>query len=331
MSAIYPILIPIPFPVKSANCYYIEDSLPTLIDCGIGSGEALEAIREGVEQTGASLSQIRRILLTHGHVDHMGLAGTIAEMSGAEVFRHPWDRMGALESTAEERVDAKERYRRFFLEGGVDDETSHGLAELIFNRFRALSTPFSGYTPLVGGEVFSFDDFSLRALHTPGHSPGSVCFFNEQDGTLFSGDSLIEEIIVNPAIRPTGPRDGLSHNGAAAYEASLNLIEALPVQGVLPGHGPAFSHPAERVEQLRMHQRARRAAVLQALREHEAAGGDPSPMTPFMLAEALFGTLEGLDIFYGLSMACVHLEFLEEQEFVTRTIHRIAHGYRSTL
>lgn len=317
MSAVHSISVPIPFPVQTVNCYYIEDSTPTLIDCGINSHEAFEGIRAAVEHVGGSLSRVRRILLTHGHADHMGSAGRIARISGAQVFMHPWDRI-AVHEDGEQNEAARDCFRQFFAEGGVNEETAGGLVELIFERLRNLAAPLEDPTGLQGGEIFSFDDFELRAIHTPGHSPGSVCFFNESDGILFSGDSLIEEIIANPAMEPKNLSQTSPYRGLAAYEASLDVIEGLPVKQVLPGHGPPLSDHGARVEHLRMHQRLRREAVFRILKEHENHQPTASGMTALMVAQALFKSLEGADIFHGISAARCHLEFLEDQGRIGR-------------
>ena len=78
MTTVTRIEVPIPFPAQWVNSYYIHDSVPTLIDTGINTDEGLEAIRSVIEAAGGSLDQVRRIIGTHGHMDHIGLAGRIA-------------------------------------------------------------------------------------------------------------------------------------------------------------------------------------------------------------------------------------------------------------
>ena len=91
MTKIKKIQIPIPFPVKWVNCYYIPGSVPTLIDTGVNANECLETIKSAIEAEGGKLSDVRRIIATHGHGDHVGLAGKIQKISGAEVFVNSLD------------------------------------------------------------------------------------------------------------------------------------------------------------------------------------------------------------------------------------------------
>ena len=86
MGPVIRIEIPIPFPIRSVNAYFIPDSNPTLIDAGFRSEKGLDAVELAIKKAGYRLTDIKRILLTHGHLDHIGLAGKIAAMSGTEVL-----------------------------------------------------------------------------------------------------------------------------------------------------------------------------------------------------------------------------------------------------
>ncbi len=324
MSVIYRLSLPIPFPVRQVNCYYIADSTPTLVDCGLKSEEAFEGICAGVQQAGGELSRIKRILLTHGHADHMGLAGKIAERSGAEVFMHQWDWVTLGEEESEHEV-VRRPFRRFLEEGGVEEGAfARKLVELIFERFRALADPLRAFSAIGGGETFGFDDFELQTIHTPGHSPGSLCFFDGHGGRLFSGDSLIEEIIANPAMEAENLSAPPQYKALSAYEASLDTIEKMQVNKVFPGHGQRFSDYRDRVERLRMHHRLRREEVLHILNQRANEDRTASGMTALSVAEALFKPLNGIDIFHGISAARCHLEYLED-------LGRVAHESRNGL
>src|SRR5712692_1493218 len=85
------ISVPTPFKVGPVNVYVIEEDPLTLIDTGPFTDEAIGALREGLSRLGHGLHAIKRIVLTHAHADHFGLARMVAEASGAEVYIHEWD------------------------------------------------------------------------------------------------------------------------------------------------------------------------------------------------------------------------------------------------
>ncbi len=119
MTRVHSIEVPIPFPLKSVNCYYIEDSTPTLIDAGVHTDEAMRAVESAIEATGARVEDLNRIVLTHCHLDHMGLAGRIMDRSGADLFVHPEDNAKLIRDLVEEFDRRGPMYRSFFLEAGV--------------------------------------------------------------------------------------------------------------------------------------------------------------------------------------------------------------------
>jgi glyoxylase-like metal-dependent hydrolase (beta-lactamase superfamily II) len=98
MTRIHRIEVPIPFPLKTVSCYYILDSIPTLIDTGVNSAAGLDIIERKIRSVGGRLSDLKRIILTHGHTDHVGLAGKIASHSGAaDIFLALSEAIGHLD------------------------------------------------------------------------------------------------------------------------------------------------------------------------------------------------------------------------------------------
>jgi glyoxylase-like metal-dependent hydrolase (beta-lactamase superfamily II) len=316
MTTVNRIDVPIPFPLKQANCYYIEDSIPTLIDAGVKTDEAFETISGAIEGKGGSIDKVRRIILTHCHSDHLGLATRIAGISGARIFMHILDREFVAHNLGEEPQAQRNRFHKFFLEAGVPSDLMEPAIDSMSNRFKRFFTPFEDEEILEGGEVFAFDDFNLEVIHTPGHSRGSICLLNRDDGTLFSGDSLLEDITSNPVVQIRHPDEKSDYRSLATYEASLEIIKALPARTVLPGHGPPFSNHQERVNQMQEHHRLRRTEVMNILIADNTRPRRERRTTQYMLAMALFPDLKGIEFFLGLSEALAHLETLEDEGVV---------------
>ena len=121
MTAIHRIEIPIPFPIGSVNLYFIRDSLPTLIDAGFYSEDSLKRVSVALENAGCRLSDVKRILLTHGHLDHVGLAGKISKISGAEIFVHPLDRSKSFWDLEKEQGKGMESFLGFLRKAGLPE------------------------------------------------------------------------------------------------------------------------------------------------------------------------------------------------------------------
>ena len=316
MSKIVPIQIPIPYPMKWVNCYYIQDSTPTLIDTGINDQDCLEKIKEAVEDAGGTLRDLGRIIATHWHVDHMGLAGKLAEISGAEVFVHPWECVELVARPGISLRPVKDWVTEFMKEGGAPEEVRGDLAEILRERFRTLLSPLSGESGMEHGDSFTFDDFRLQVIHTPGHSPGSVCLLERERGILISGDAVLEEMTCNPASRICEAEQGRRFRILNSYLDSLEKIERLPVKEVLPGHGAPFSDLGKRIEYLRSFHLRRREEILSAIARTGSTHQSENGVTPLTIAEQLFPSMTGIEIFHRLCGVRVHLEAMEEEGLV---------------
>ncbi len=316
MTEIHRIKVPLPIPVGYVNCYYIRDSLPTLIDTGINTDDDFDAISSALTGLGDSVTDLRRVVATHGHGDHVGLAGRLARVSGAEVFLHPWDKPRWPFKDPVPRDETLRKFREFFESGGVPGPLATELVGMMQTRQEGMFAELDGFTSLDGPRTFPFDDFDLEVVQTPGHSPGSVCLFNRSDGTLFAGDALLEEITFNPAREAEIPD---TYYSLAAYLATLDVLEALPVQTVFPGHGAAFTDIRKRLEGFRDFHRIRREKVLASVEHERHFNPDWPGLTQFQIMKRVFPDATGLELFYRLCAVHVHLERLVQEGPVTRS------------
>ncbi|MEJ2719008.1 MAG: MBL fold metallo-hydrolase [Deltaproteobacteria bacterium] len=306
------------FSAPWVNSYYIHDTIPTLVDAGVNTDECLNRLSSSIERTGGSIAGIRRVIVTHGHGDHLGVAGRIADISGADVFIHPWDSTANLTKSKAGLAHLKESLHAFFQEGGVPAGISQGPIEEILLRFDSMFGQPLRKRILSGETTFSFDDFFLQVIHTPGHTPGSICLFNRDDGTIFSGDSLLEEITCNPAAQAPASEENRTYYALTSYQDSLQLIQDLPVQRVLPGHGAPYRNHRTHIRQLRHHHQRRRQDILRILEDHRVRHGGKAGATAFMVASELFPSFSGIEIFHRICAVRVHLEVLEQQGLVRR-------------
>jgi hydroxyacylglutathione hydrolase len=187
------------------NCYLIRrrDTLATLV---VDPGLQLDWVRQQIDSEGLTLEHI---LVTHGHIDHVAGVPALHAQTGAPIAMHP-DDLAILD------WEAIAQYP--FVPAG-------------FNAF-AIDTP------LTHGMTMAFQDLSLRILHTPGHTQGSVCFLFGLD--CFTGDTLFQ--------RGIGRTDLPGGDMQKIVFSIRNVLYALPSKtAAYPGHGPATTIEEEKL------------------------------------------------------------------------------------
>jgi glyoxylase-like metal-dependent hydrolase (beta-lactamase superfamily II) len=242
--------------ISTVNAYLIADPAgDTLVDCGVYAeggqdGEATGALAEALAECGSSLSRLSRLVMTHAHIDHFGIAGEVVRGSDAELWMHAeTERDLAKYEDPEEAVD-----RRMLmladhgLYGEMLTEASSGLHDWL-PVMPSIGRPT---THLTGGEKFSVGGRTWLVVHTPGHSPGHVCLWAAADRLLCSGDHLLKGI--SP---PVTFERGFEPDPMGSYLASLQKVGDLAPDLVLPGHGDLFRDGAARARAIEVGKRRR--------------------------------------------------------------------------
>ena len=300
---IHGLAVPTPFAVGRVNCWLVEDDPLTLVDTGPNSATSLEALENALRDHGRRVEDLERIVVTHQHMDHIGLAALLVRRSGAEVCAldrlAPW--LG--EYSASMRQDdafAQAVMRR----NGVPEELVLALVALSTG-FRAWGAAATVTRPLAHGGELGFAGRTWRVWHRPGHSPSDTVFHDERSGELVGGDHLLAQVSSNPLVsRPLGADPDAAHRPRAlmAYLDSLHATRAMDVRRVLPGHGEVIEdHVALIDERLRLHER--RARKLERLIAAE-------PRTAFALAQAMWGNVALTQAYLTLSEVLGHVDLL---------------------
>jgi glyoxylase-like metal-dependent hydrolase (beta-lactamase superfamily II) len=249
--------LPVPFPIGSVNAWYLSGRAPALVDCGLGSSRSYAALMDGLARCGAPLGPQLQLFITHGHVDHAGNAARLRRDHGIGLAAHPDE--APFVSTF--RRDSASRNDEF-----ADALRRHGMPAADVQRLRADSHAIDRFledTPidraLRDGEEVALGDRTMQALHTPGHTPGSLCYLQEEQ-FLFTGDTLLEAITSN-ALELKEPDFGNYHQYVATLHALRRYVGVL----ALPGHYAPFRITDALLDRHIAHHEARAQAILVAL------------------------------------------------------------------
>jgi glyoxylase-like metal-dependent hydrolase (beta-lactamase superfamily II) len=275
----------------------------TLVDTGPQTPETKAALESALETLGFRVSDLERIIVTHAHLDHFGLATALVARSGAQVAAHPWS-IPFMQAFSAERDEEIAFYRSLFEEAGVPEATATVVGESI----RDLGIYGRGAKVNIAlheGENLRLAGRDWRVLHTPGHAMGLICLFDPASRALLSSDHLLADISSNPVIAPPLPAHGERPKSLILYLESLQRVAALGAARALPGHGPVIHHVAPLVNRrLRFHRR-RSARVVDCLANGVATTWD--------VVLELFPHLDPLDILLAVSEVIGHLELLEAE------------------
>jgi glyoxylase-like metal-dependent hydrolase (beta-lactamase superfamily II) len=306
-AGIHRLAIPTPFLVGRVNCYLILDEPLTLVDTGPNSGTSLDELEQALAGFDVRVEDLRRVVLTHQHMDHVGLVHIIARRSGAEVAAFAPLREWLADYSAQAAADdqfAQSVMRRH----GVPEELSIVLGAMSA-AFRAYGSVAQVTRPLWPGEVLEFRDRRWEVLHRPGHSPSDTVFWDAERQLLMAGDHLLGHISSNPLIaRPLGGGDPDDRpRPLLDYLASMRQTRDMPAALTLPGHGdPVQDHRGLIDERMRMTERRAR----RILRLLEDAG---RPLSAHELAVEMWGNVAVSQAFLTLSEVLGHLDLLAER------------------
>jgi len=315
---IVPIAIPTPFYVGDVNVYLIKQDPLTLIDVGPKTDDAYRALVQKLGQVGVKLSDIRRIVLTHAHEDHCGLAKRVRdEAKDAEILVHKWE-TGHLFGRL-----ARDQHRDLLLRSGVPPAAFEEMRSM-YQDISLLTDSLedSDYQTLEDDMELEFDGGVLRVLHTPGHTPGSCSFVREANRTLICGDCVLKRITPNPIVSPDPIDPSKRFPSLGEYLVSLARLREYRPTLSYGGHGEPVTDFEEIFHRYVRSIDERQKRVL-SLVPNEG-------ITAFEMATKLFPSSITQDVhqFLAISESIAHLDYAEREGKLALEIKEGVESYR---
>ncbi len=312
---VHRIAVPVPFieaggPVNV--CALLdEDGSWTLFDTGVGTAEGLAALEAGATACGVDLDRVKRIVVSHGHVDHYGNAEVLAERSGARVYVHPADAAKVSGDDAYSRM--VRQHRGYFTRLGVPAEVLDQV-ESALSASRPVARPVDRrrLVSLAHGERWRFRHFEATVLHAPGHTPGLVCLHDEAHRLLLADDHLLALVSPNPLLDLSQGEGETKFLALVRYLESARAVHALELDCVVPGHGEPFRGHRSLLDGL--------FEFYQRRQEKLVAHLERSPSTVYELLEVLFPRRDVTRLLLMVSEVLANVEVLEANGRVRRSL-----------
>lgn len=297
----------------STNVYVIEGGDGhILVDCGWDTQESLWALQEGVKGAALKLRDIKKVVVTHIHPDHYGLAAKVKQICGAQVAMHRAD-ADLISSRYKDFAELVERTENLLRQNGVpqDELSDFRDASLWMNKY---VTPDLPDVMLEDGDTVSNDSFEFDVLWTPGHSPGHVCLCESDKKFILTGDHVLFDITPHVGFNPTS-----GDNPLGEYVSSLKKLQGLKVHFILPGHGPMFNALGLRIENILKHHEGRKNAIMRPLRDGLKTAYEIAQHIPWTLngGSAPFRDLPVWDRRMAVTETIAHLKLLTKEERVS--------------
>ena len=303
-------------PLRAINGYLLEDvGGYTLVDCGWKADDVLAALHAALAELHLTLADVRRLLITHVHFDHYGLAGTLRRAGVAELIMHENDWAFARDylpdpAALDALADAWIARNGLHFDAVLDDEIQHNRTEV------AEPTKLAADGEAIG---------RLRAVWTPGHTAGHLCYVDAQSGKMLTGDHVLDPITPHVGVWHEHRGDPLGD-----YIGSLRKVRDIGATGVLPAHGEPFPDLDRRVEQLLAHEATREAQVLDRLAAAgTASAADIARALPWTRRNRAFTELSEAHQQFAVAETIAHLEHLRLQRRLTRDASNEAIVYAS--
>jgi len=303
--------IALPFRLNHVNVYLIDDgSSWNIVDTGLSNNatqEAWERLLSG-RMAGRTIS---KIIVTHHHPDHVGLATWLADRGGAEVVMSGTEYLLGLTYWLDSDAMKADHYREFYRARGLEAE----IAESILDRsarYQSLTSPLPfSFRRLLHGDRLKLNGRTLEVITGGGHAPEQLLLYCRESGVFFAGDQIMLGITPNVSVSPRNPNGDV----LSLFLASLRALRSDINEGalVLPGHNLPFIGLSKRVDEIDRHHEARLEDIVQFCARAPRSAAD---LLQILFRRPIDRSVMGL----AFGEACAHVNRLLEQGRIAITI-----------
>ncbi len=309
--------LPTPFDVGPVNVYLFTGPEPVLVDTGVDSDESWAALQAGLAAQGLDVADLRRVVITHAHVDHFGAAARLAANSPAQItiadVGYDW------------LVDPKGQWERriayyhdhFLMLCALPPETRQMvIAYMTFAAESSTAVPPERITTFNVGDTLALGGLDWQVLHMPGHASHQTCFYQPATRQLLSADMLLSSA---PTPVVEAPPDGRTRvPSLPLFMESLDKVEALAIETAYPGHGRVIANPTTLIHQQRQRIQQRKQEALLLIQQ--------GCQTVMALVDIMYAHHPANARIAGLWMLVGYLDLLKaEKAIVEREVNGVWH------
>ena len=256
------IRLPLPFALDHVNIYLIDDGAGwALVDTGINNPET-RAIWEWVLDNQLRGSRLTRVIATHFHPDHVGLAGWLTERFGLPLYMSAMEYFVSLSRQLDQSPPRIAAYQQFYQQGGLPEAMAVEIVSLGQGYIKATTPLPPAYCGLAHGERLRLGGRDFHIITGGGHAFDQAMLYSPADRLFFSADQILARISPNVTVWPIEPEA----DSLGAYLRSLESLKKTLLEDllVLPGHHSPFYGVRTRIEQLQQHHRDRCAEIAES-------------------------------------------------------------------
>ncbi len=297
--------MPLPFALDHINLWMLEDGDGwTIVDTGLNSPTTQEAWDKIFAQRGA---RIKRVIVTHCHPDHFGLAGWLTRRFDVQLWMPQAEFLSGHALYAETSGTGTARTLELFTAHGLDTSKQQSMHQRGNSYRRGVYDPPVQYRRMHGNEVITIGEHSWKVIFGFGHSPEHAALHCESLDLLISGDMLLPKISTNVSVWAQEPES----DPVKQFLNSIDLFKPLPANTLtLPSHGLPFRGMHARIEQLHIHHADRLGEVMEKCRDWTTASD--------LLTILFRRVLDAHQTFFAMGEAIAHLNYLWHQDKLQR-------------